>query len=301
LSHPHRPSKPHSFATSELLHGDDEGFIINAYLAMQRHWPDDGGYQHYLYQLYLKPGIRASILRELARAETARAVGVELVDDLPPDHVYDPLAGDLLANDAIYQAVSHRLRLLQVVYEISEVREAISRMSLEGLSAAVKTIVDTSMNSLAHLESRISTLEEGGALPRVAAAPLANAGGGENTAQLQKVVDEQAQVISALRREVRNLIVRMRAVEAGGAGVVATAAAPVVDSDAIQGMKGDIQRLKDTVGPLHHFATVDLKKQMADYVNAMIQAYMIANAPPTESAKPAGTSPQAGDKGVAHG
>ena len=45
------PELPRSVRASMLLNGSNADFVINAYLALQRQWPDVGGYGHYLYVL----------------------------------------------------------------------------------------------------------------------------------------------------------------------------------------------------------------------------------------------------------
>ena len=57
------PELPAFFRASELLHGENDGFIINAYLALQRHWPDNGGFFHYQDLLRRDPSHRPEVLR----------------------------------------------------------------------------------------------------------------------------------------------------------------------------------------------------------------------------------------------
>ena len=64
----HLPTAPQTVRASELLEGDDEGFVINAYLALQRQWPDPGGFGHYHWLLSQRPQARLEVLREIAPA-----------------------------------------------------------------------------------------------------------------------------------------------------------------------------------------------------------------------------------------
>jgi hypothetical protein len=153
------PQLPDRVSASELVHGDDEGFIINAYVALQRQWPDEGGYLHYRYLLSRDPGARASVLRELAASATTKKIGPRFTDDLPQDHVYDPQAGDPLIQQAAYVAMSQRLRLLMAVRETQDVRVALGRLSADAMGAAVDTIARQSLDTLARMESRMADMQ----------------------------------------------------------------------------------------------------------------------------------------------
>jgi hypothetical protein len=159
LSAQQLPERPRSFVASELLHGDNVGFIINAYLAMQQQWPDEGGFAHYKYLLDTLPGLRPRVLRELAQSDTSRRLGSLLVDDLPPDFHYDSTQFDPQHSRAQYEVICQRLRLHQVVQEVRDTRELLSHLSLDGVSDAVETIVNTAMATLGLLDSRVNTLE----------------------------------------------------------------------------------------------------------------------------------------------
>lgn len=155
----HRPSTPSRVVASELLHGDDEGFIVNAYLALQRQWPDPGGYAHYHYLLSQQPGQRARVLRELAASETAGWIGVRMEDDLPADHVYRADDWPAEQREALYRLASQRWRLQQLVQESRETRDLLSRVTLEGIGAAVQTLVESCQSQMGQLESRLATLQ----------------------------------------------------------------------------------------------------------------------------------------------
>jgi hypothetical protein len=86
----HLPTLPQTVRASELLEGDDEGFVINAYLALQRQWPDAGGFAHYHWLLSQRPQARLEVLREIARSASAQRTGVVFEDDFPPDQTVAP-------------------------------------------------------------------------------------------------------------------------------------------------------------------------------------------------------------------
>ncbi|MFZ2990813.1 hypothetical protein [Ideonella sp.] len=265
------PERPAKFIASELLHGDVDGFIINAYLAMQRQWPDEGGFGHYRYILSKEPWARARVLRELAGSQVAKTLGASLVDDLPADHGYDPQNLDPAQQQIAYQAVSNRLRLLHVIHESRAIREALSRITLEGIADAVQTIVDTAMGSLAQLDSRISEVESGmEALRALTLSAIHSADGSESP---QQPTSESVE-LTWLRHEVLRLGRRLQALEGAEPAVAPVAAVSSVDVSRID---AELAQLKEVVMPLHHFTTVDLKRYLADYVNALVLAHAEAN------------------------
>lgn len=202
------PQRPQSFLASELLHGDNEGFIINAYLAMQRQWPDEGGFAHYKYLLDTQPGLRARVLRELASSETARHLGSQLVDDLAPDFLYVPDKVDPVSSRALYEATSQRLGLLQVIHDMRDTRALLSHITLDGVSEAVETIVSTAMSSLGLLDSRLSEVETSVQALRNRALSSAPASAGSPPEA------GTAGELAWLRHEVINLSRRLAALEA---------------------------------------------------------------------------------------
>jgi len=265
------PERPAKFSASELLHGDVDGFIINAYLAMQRQWPDDGGFRHYQFVLSKEPGARARILRELAASQTSRHLGSLLTDDLPADFVYAPSPDYAAKDKATYEAVSHRLRLLQLIHESRHTRETIARMTFDGISDAVQTIVDAANGSLTHLDSRLGELEASFEAFRQSsfAAVLAQA---DAPAEPPAKATAEADDIAWLRHEVLRLGRRVQALEMAPPPQPAPAAASV-DAAEVEHLKSQVSHLKDVVFPLHQFATVDLKRQFADFANALVLAH----------------------------
>jgi len=284
------PERVKRFTLSELLHGDINGFIINAYLAIQHQWPDEGGFRHYHYLLVTQPEARPRVLRELALSTSAKRIGTELEDDLPPDLPYDPANNDL----STYLRVTQKLQLLHVIHDARDLREAVSRITLEGISEAVQLVVETAMASLAQMDSRIAQAEADvaalrqvvtgaaiGESPEARVAPAALAGGDD---------PERAW----LRHEVLRLGRRLHMLEQQG-GVVSPAgapdaAAPQASVPQIGRLEGDLADLRNVLMPLHQFTTVDLKRHLADYVNALVLAH--ANATTFDPPGFPGASPQ---------
>lgn len=209
------PNLPRSHRLSDLLGGDNHGFLVNAYLALQRQWPDRGGYDHYLYVLSTGQMQRPDVLREIASSPVARRQGTELIDDL------ESVEPQPDSSDRRYLQQCVNLRLPYLAQAVNALRDS---KHAEQLKAEV--------------------------------------------ARLLQRVEEQDRQIAAMRRELRNLSARLAATG------VATPTTASVQSN----LATEVEQLKATVGPLHHFATVDLKRMLADYVNALLAAHMDAQA-----------------------
>jgi hypothetical protein len=155
----HLPTLPQTVRASELLEGDDEGFVINAYLALQRQWPDAGGFAHYHWLLSQRPQARLEVLREIARSASAQRTGVVFEDDFPPDQTVAPRATDPVQARLRYLNACERLRVPQLARQSLELQALLSGVSLEGIGEAVRTVIETSMAQLAQLESRLNRLQ----------------------------------------------------------------------------------------------------------------------------------------------
>jgi hypothetical protein len=185
------PFLPAEIRASSLLHGSNADFVTNAYLALQRQWPDEGGLAHYLYALGEMGARRADVLREIASSSNARQCGVSFIDDLPPEHDFRP--------------EDHDLRLARTAADVEQLRQAVSRLTAAELATAVETLIQAQSAHQALLESRLNAL-------------------------------------------------------AGPAGDGATEMAA---------LRAEVQALRAEVGELRAYATVDLKREVADYVNAL--------------------------------
>lgn len=253
------PELPAFFRASELLHGDNDGFIINAYLALQRHWPDNGGFFHYQDLLRRDPSQRPEVLRTLAGSETAQHVGARFEDDLPAGYAYDPACESTEPARAQYEATSLKLRLAQVVHDSRSLREALAGMTLDTMSEVVQTLVSQSRDTVAMLESRLNTVEgEAEALRQVALAPA----------------QPPAVELAWMRQELARMNSRVMSLEQQ---VREQAARPTWPAE-------EFSELRDGFKSLHWFTTVDLKRLVADYVIA----YVDARASATEDIPPTG-------------
>lgn len=226
----HLPTLPQTVRASELLEGDDEGFVINAYLALQRQWPDAGGFAHYHWLLSQRPQARLEVLREIARSASAQRTGVVFEDDFPPDQTVAPRATDPVQARLRYLNACERLRVPQLARQSLELQALLSGVSLEGIGEAVRTVIETSMAQLAQLESRLNRLQSDLAdlrarLDGPAALPT----------------DLPAEGSSAwMQRELLRLAQRVQALEQG------------------------------RVGDLPGRTPEELKRELADYVSAMV-------------------------------
>ena len=155
----HLPTTPRTIRASELLEGDDEGFVINAYLALQRQWPDPGGFAHYHWLLSQRPQARLEVLREIARSASAQRTGVTFEDDFPAELTEAPCATDPVLARLRYLSACERLRVPQLALQSQELQALLAGVSLEGIGEAVRTVIETSMAQLAQLESRLNSLQ----------------------------------------------------------------------------------------------------------------------------------------------
>lgn len=150
LAIPFLPEKVHA---SALMHGNHSDFVINAYLALQRQWPDEGGFAHYVYTLELGAR-RADVLREIAHSSNGQQCGVHFVDDLPPDHEFNPDAHD--AHQLLETTVA--LRLARSAADVEQMRQAVARLTAGELAQAVQGLVQAQQAHQALLESRLNEL-----------------------------------------------------------------------------------------------------------------------------------------------
>ena len=247
------PGFPVSIAASELIYGTDSDFVINAYLALQHQWPDQGGYAHYLYVLSQHPGHRVKVLKEIASSDVARYSGTKLEMDLPDNHLWAKSLND----PQRYLHTSHGLRVAKILSDVQALRTLIGNLSLGKLSDALRTVVDTQQGHLAALESRLSDntslvqalearlLELGGA----AAAPAeADANGGAGS------VSDSTWVHSALHR----LTERLGQMER--------------QAQEIQTLRQQLDDTRAELAALKAHTHGQIKREVAEYVNAMLAA-----------------------------
>ncbi|WP_374673054.1 hypothetical protein [Ideonella sp.] len=233
---------PSTVRASALMHGSPSDFVINAYLALQRQWPDGGGFGHYLHLLEQQPGARAQVLREIAASPTARRCGVRFVDDLPEDHVFLPEHHE--SHKLVEMSLA--LRLAQAVADIRQLQASVGQLTEHHLSRALNAFVEAHAGAQCLLESRVNTLaadvrELGRAAAQGSlrgAGPLAAAPADPEAASWRAEVD---------------------------AGLART-------TEALGQITQQLAELREGFFHLHHYTTVELKRQVADYVNAIVEA-----------------------------
>lgn len=246
------PELPRGVRASTLLNGSDADFVTNAYLALQRQWPDVGGYGHYLFVLGQAGASRARVLREIAASENARRCGVGFIDDLPPDHEFRPEDNDR----ARLTELSLTLRLGRTVADLEQLRRSVGNLTAEKLAGAVEAVVQAQQAHHARLESRLNSLDAGARHAQADVIP------GDATASKD---------VAAWRHLVKRQIVIEGELEA--------------TRQLVGALNAELAELRSSFAQLHAFVTVELKRQVADYVNALTQA-QTAHAP-TVQAPPA--------------
>jgi len=229
---------------SELIHGSDDDFIINAYVALQHQWPDAGGFAHYRQYLRQHPTQRLQVLNGISTSRRAQRCGTRLVCDLPEDFAWTPEIDDS-------QRLRHatlELRLTQAVNDAQSMRDMASNLTVAGLSEAVNSVVATSQAGMAAFESRLNELS---ASVEAVMQALRTTG---VPAPRQEPTDN---VDAWMAHEIQRLAQRVLALEQARATQAGLAA-----------LAREIADLRSRQDELHRFTTVDLKREVADYVNA---------------------------------
>lgn len=258
------PEAPPTVRASDLIFGSDADFVFNAYLALQRQWPDHGGFAHYKFLLHKQPGARAAVLREIAASAMAKHRGSSFVDDLPPDHVYKPDHHDAKR----FQEISTGLRVSQTIVDVDRLNQALSRMTLDGLSGAVEAIVQAQQVNQAALESQLNTL--GTSVQAL-----------EAQAAATPPADAAANAPSWLQHEWQRLAQRQAQQDAELKGTKET----------LEALRAELGDVREAVKALRHYTSVELKRQVADYVTAFSSATLSAS-PPAPAVAPAPASPK---------
>jgi hypothetical protein len=240
------PFLPTRIRASALLHGSNADFVTNAYLALQRQWPDDGGFAHYVHALGELGAKRADILREIANSSNAKQCGVSFIDDLPPEYEFRPEDHD--SNRLLETSLT--LRLARTAADVEQLRLAVSRLTAGELSSAVEGLVQAQLMHQAVLESRLNAL--------VGGQP------GESSVQAEgPEVEAVATVVPGPEGARQHLV------------VVQPPAAPSRAHDSpstVRALQAEVAELRAEVQRLHSYATVELKREVADYVNALSSA-----------------------------
>lgn len=232
------PFLPGRARASTLLHGSHADFVTNAYLALQRQWPDEGGFAHYMYALGQLGANRADVLREIANSPNARQCGVVFIDDLPPDHQFQPEDHDGFR----LLETSLNLRLARLAADMEQMRLAVSRLTAEELAKAVEGMAQAQLVHQAVLESRLNSLTRKDADQ----APFEGAAGTEVAADLPA---------GAWRHLAAQQMAWLLPANDG--------------KDSVSALQAEVAELRQEVRRLRDYTTVELKREVADYVNAL--------------------------------
>ena len=251
------PGFPVSIPASELIYGTDSDFVINAYLALQHQWPDQGGYEHYLYVLSQHPGHRLKVLKEIASSDVARYSGTKLEQDLPDNHLWAKSLND----PQRYLHTSHGLRVAKILSDLQGLRSLIGNLSLGKLSEALRTVVDTQQGHLAALESRLA---DNTSLVQALEARLLELGGAP-AAPAEPGTDssDSAWVHTALQR----LTQRLGQMEQ--------------QAQETQSLRQQLDDTRAELAALKAHTHGQIKREVAEYVNAMLAASRAQEHTPT--------------------
>jgi len=144
----------------ELLHGSDEDFLTNLYLAVLGRWPDEGGFALHLQALMADPGRRAATFQEFMESEEGQRRPGAVDADPGPVSVEQAWAAQLgLRTQALRREVA-QLREAQataaagaaMLGEVAALRFALTGLGTElrermaALEAALAGRVPTSPN-----------------------------------------------------------------------------------------------------------------------------------------------------------
>jgi hypothetical protein len=93
-------------SAGELLHGADEDFLVNLYLATLGRWPDDAGLAHHRAIIAGQPERRLELIHSFLQSEEGRERGLSVAPDPGPVPVEQALAAQLrLRTHALRQAI----------------------------------------------------------------------------------------------------------------------------------------------------------------------------------------------------
>lgn len=132
----------------ELLHGTDEDFLVNLYLATLARWPDEAGLLHHSAIIAGAPERRVDLIRLFVDSEEGRRSG----------SVIDPDPGPVPAEQALAAQLRLRTRVLRSAIEA--LREAPAMTGLGPAVAGEIAALGANMASLgAELRERMAAME----------------------------------------------------------------------------------------------------------------------------------------------
>lgn len=132
----------------ELLHGTDEDFLVNLYLATLGRWPDEAGFAHHRAIIAGQPWRRAELIQIFRESEEGRNCGLMIGTDPGPVPAEQALAAQL------------RLRTLALRNAIEELRAAPALNGLGPAAAGEIAALGASLAGLGvELRERLAAME----------------------------------------------------------------------------------------------------------------------------------------------
>lgn len=140
----------------ELLHGTDEDFVVNLYLAALGRWPDEAGYAHHLGLIAGQPEARAGMVQAFLASEEARQ---------RPPGIQLETPGPVPAEQALAAHLRLRTELLRAA--IAAPREAAEAGHTSALAGEIMALGAALEGLRTELTERIAALEArlAGAVP----------------------------------------------------------------------------------------------------------------------------------------
>jgi hypothetical protein len=200
-----------SIEAADLLHGDDHEFVVNAYLAILRRWPDEGGYHHYLRLITNRPERRIEVIRGMAGSEEARRAGSRIslgADPIEPGDPQRALATMLEVRTSLLHAETQRLRL--ALEELG----GVGGPEVEGLRAGLMEVRDAEVRSEINAARREAAagLEAVQEFLRSRGLPAGPAAEGASLLRRLEALESQAgttaEALAGLRQETAETIAR---------------------------------------------------------------------------------------------
>ena len=199
----------------ELLHGTDEDFLTNLYLAALGRWPDEAGFADHLRMIAGRPENRAVVLRVFLDSEEGRQKGRPVQTDASPVSAEQALSAQL------------RLRTTVLRAEMAGLREAKAPLAPDSAALEEVAALRGELASLSHeLRERMAALEAALA-GRIPAAP--NLSPAISLDYVNDLIDaSQTQMVQRLRA------IEKRLLENGKVEILSGLAAPTAHPPASQ-------------------------------------------------------------------
>ena len=194
---------------ADLLLGEDHDFVVNAYLAILRRWPDEGGYRHYLHLVTNRPERRIEVLRAMAGSEEAKRAGARIAFGAEPGDPQRALATMLDIRTGLLHAETLRLRA--ALEELG----GVGGPEIAGLGAGLMELRDAELRSEINAARReaaagLEAVQEALRQRGLSAGPTPEGAGLlHRLATLEAGSTATAEAVAALRREMADTIARL--------------------------------------------------------------------------------------------